>query len=98
MVWIWGNKSNHIFEIGPTFLSNEANTILNFFKEKTTTFSLQSTFLKVLSYLYTYVHFEQMFTWQTYVKGYELRKLDRLDCPATNCKNSTTTYTTTIAN
>ena len=34
----------------------------------------------------------------TYIKGYELRKLDRLDCPATNCKNSTTTYTTTIAN
>ena len=69
-----------------------------FLKKKTTTFSLQSTFLKVLSYLYTYVHFEQMFTWHTYVKGYELRKLDRLDCPATNCKNSTTTYTTTIAN
>ena len=67
MVWIWGNKSNHIFEIEPTFLSNEADNILNFFEEiTTTTISLQSTFLKVLSYLYTYVHFEQMFTWHTY--------------------------------
>ena len=33
MVWIWGNKSNHIFEIEPTFLSNEADTIF-FFEEK----------------------------------------------------------------
>ena len=34
MVWIWGNKSNHIFEIEATFLSNEADTISNFFEEK----------------------------------------------------------------
>ena len=101
MVWIWGNKSNHIFEIEATFLSNEADTISNFFEEKNNNIFITKHISKsfVLHiYLLRYVHFEQMFTWHTYVKGYELRKLDRLDCPATNCKNSTTTYTTTIAN
>ena len=97
MVWIWGNKSNHIFEIEPTFLSNEADTIF-FFEEKNNNIFITKHISKsfvLLIYLCAFwanVHLAYI------LKGYELRKLDRLDCPATNCKNSTTTYTTTIAN